>query len=1211
MSNKSHLYLGTGNYIDVSVTNGNFNGNADGWTVPSYGWFYDSNTMRGKKGESGTLTQNIANIVPGTIYKVSFSLTFVGSFWSPSGSVTMSFAGVNTVYTTAGIKTEIITAVNTNGISFTKNNNYRGRLDNVSVDTFDNRYTWEEIHLADDESINLNFAIADIEDITKRGTTYSKSISVPSTVHNDKVFQHLYDLDVENDDKYLNKKIPARLYYDDAEILNGICEITKIDTLHANNQANYEIILRGDTMSFADIVSSKYITGNQKRSDDIDFSEYNHIFTNQNISATWANTYYPSKPIGLYGSGYYYPIINYGNIEDNISYNFEQLRPALYIKELWDKIFDDAGFTYESNFLDSTYFKSLITPFTGKLRTSDDELESRKFRAGLTSNLVNQSNSNNKLIMGPEDSRPFVSYRPVINLDNAAAPLDFFDNGGNYNTTGSKYVIPNKGMYNFNFYAITKPFVMDNHLLAAGQYIAQTTDAKNYPNPVMLITAKIQRNRIGVVTTMREQTYEIPLNAFTIQVGPNTVRTNRFTNQKIWINNQGYRKTFLSAVNIEISANDIQYEQGDEVYVELQLNNKKVQWFNLLVQRVGKGQFFAGIDLVALNPDGSGLPGLSFYNTPLASDGIFLGETMYMNSCLPTQVRQIDFINSIIRMFNLIVEEDKQKTRHLIIEPRKDYFASGGTIDWTSKLDRSQAIEIERIPTLIDKNVSFKYQEDEDKYNEDYQEKYEETYGDWYIKNDDLTLNEQEISIIFSPTPGDEVPGTDIIVPQIYNVDDNNKLEVEAYKMRILHRVDIIDYPGSTFNTANTSPNRVIAINEYIAGTIASTVWMANTIVTASHLDDPYNPAYDLNWGYSKEYYNILHPTTYSLPTWSNLYNEYWRDYIELLIDKNSKIITGQFNLTEQDIYNFKFNNKVKIDGQYYIVNRITDWNPDTLTEVELIKVRVSNLPTTAPDKRADTESVLGVNIITYKNQAIPASETNNTTVQTKSGTGTFLTATPKTRSMSTNSELVYPLSTNEDWNDLSGTTTISTTTTASTISEPSIVTPESRGFVTGVNNFVDSRNTSIVGNDNNFEGPSYNTMILGDGNTIGEEVNNAVLFGNNNIVDSNINNVGIIGNNLTVSKSDTLVIGAKTILSIRPIEPIINIVSSPNLDGKQINPFNRMKQVQVLSGGNISKGVRPLRSCNTTFIVNGRITPTTIYSGYAEVQFNSNGDPI
>ena len=1244
MSNKAKLYLGTGNYIDVSIDNGNFNGNANGWTVPGSGWNYDSGSMQGQWGSTTTLSQNIANIVPGTIYKVSFYLSFEGGWWNPSGQVTMTFAGVTKVYTTAGYKTEIITAVNTNGIAFTQSFYWRGRLDTVSVDTFDNRYTWEEVHLASDEFINLNFAIADIEDITKRGTTFSKSITVPSTTHNDKVFQHLYDLDVENDDKYLNKKIPARLYYDDAEILNGICEITKIDTVHSNNQAYYEIVLRGDAKSFADIVSSKYITGNPIKADDIDFSEYNHIFTVDNIKNTWANPSYPNKPTSLYGSGYYYPIINYGNIQDNMSYNFEQLRPAIYIKEIWDKIFADAGFTYESTFINSTYFKSLITPFTGKLRTSDDELERRKFRAGLNNDLVNQSKSNNKLIHGPEDRRPFVSYLPVINNDNAVAPLDFYDNGGNYNittigsTTLTRYIVPNKGMYNFNFAAITKPFLLDNTILAAGQYIAQSTDTKYYPNPVMLLTAKIQRRRAGVVETLRSQTYEIPLNIIPVTGGGTT---NRFTNTKTWIFATGAKKTFLRDVNIDISANNRELQQGDEIYVELQLNNKKVRWVNLLGQRVGNGQISGGVDLVAVNPDGSGLPGLAFYNTPLASDGIFLGENMDMNSCLtcvgkqlfisiflasdgiflgenmdmnsclPTQVRQIDFVNSIIRMFNLIVDEDKLKSKHLIIEPRKDYFASGDTLDWTFKLDRSQAIEIERIPTLIDKNVSFVYQEDKDKYNEDYQEKYEETYGDWFVKNEDLTLDEQEISIIFSPTPGDEVPNTDIIVPQIYNVDDNDKLINEAYKMRILHRVDIIDAPGSSFTTQNTSTNKYIAVNEYVAGKINRTLWMANTIVTASHLDDPYNPTYDLNWGYSKEYYNILYPNTYKLPTWSNLYNEYWREYIELLIDKNSKMITAQFNLTEQDIYNFRFYNKIKIDGQYYIVNRITDWNPNKLTEVELIKVKISTLPVTAPAKEADTEAVLDYNNIVYRNEAVLASDTNNTTVQSKSGTGTFVTATPKTRSMSTNGEMVYPLSTNEDWNDLSGTTAITTTVTASTISEPSIVTPESRGFVTGVNNFVDSRNTVVIGNDNNFEGPSYNTMILGDSNTIGEEVNNAVLLGNNNIVDSNLNNVGIIGSNINVSKSDTLVLGGKTILSSVRIEPIVHIVSARNLDAKQINPFNRMKQVEVLSGGDISKGVRPLRSCNTTFIVNGSVTPTTIYNSYTEIQFDNNGDPI
>ena len=53
------------------------------------------------------------------------------------------------------------------------------------------------------------------------------------------------------------------------------------------------------------------------------------------------------------------------------------------------------------------------------------------------------------------------------------------------------------------------------------------------------------------------------------------------------------------------------------------------------------------------------------------------------------------------------------------------------------------------------------------------------------------------------------------------------------------------------------------------------------------------------------------------------------------------------------------------------------------------------------------------------------------------------------------------------------------------------------------------------------------------------------------------------------------------------------------------------MKQVQVLSGGDIADGVRPLRSVNTTFVVDSTTTPTTKYSGYAITEYDDNGDPI
>ena len=174
MSNKARLYLATdkstGNN-NPSVINGNFDGNANGWTVAP-GWNYNSGSMQGELGSTATLSQSISNIQLFKIYKLSFFLTFEGG--GDEGQLSLTIGGNSRIYTTPGFKTETIFVVNTNPLVFTQSYYWRGRLDNVSISSFDNEYTWEEVHLADDESINLNFAIADIEDITKRGTIESQ-----------------------------------------------------------------------------------------------------------------------------------------------------------------------------------------------------------------------------------------------------------------------------------------------------------------------------------------------------------------------------------------------------------------------------------------------------------------------------------------------------------------------------------------------------------------------------------------------------------------------------------------------------------------------------------------------------------------------------------------------------------------------------------------------------------------------------------------------------------------------------------------------------------------------------------------------------------------------------------------------------------------------------------------------------------------------------
>jgi hypothetical protein len=67
------------------------------------------------------------------------------------------------------------------------------------------------------------------------------------------------------------------------------------------------------------------------------------------------------------GSGYYYPLIDYGTYSTGkVNYDIKTFRPALFVKEYLDKMFAAAGYTYESEFLNSELFRKLIIPSNGK-----------------------------------------------------------------------------------------------------------------------------------------------------------------------------------------------------------------------------------------------------------------------------------------------------------------------------------------------------------------------------------------------------------------------------------------------------------------------------------------------------------------------------------------------------------------------------------------------------------------------------------------------------------------------------------------------------------------------------------------------------------------------------------------------------------------------------------------------------------------------------
>jgi hypothetical protein len=82
--------------------------------------------------------------------------------------------------------------------------------------------------------------------------------------------------------------------------------------------------------------------------------------------ASWNNR--NSNP----GVGYFYPLIDYGKVAETSARNhfYEQaLRPAIYVREYIQRIFNLSGYTYECDFFDTAFFKRLIVP------NNDDRLK--------------------------------------------------------------------------------------------------------------------------------------------------------------------------------------------------------------------------------------------------------------------------------------------------------------------------------------------------------------------------------------------------------------------------------------------------------------------------------------------------------------------------------------------------------------------------------------------------------------------------------------------------------------------------------------------------------------------------------------------------------------------------------------------------------------------------------------------------------------------
>lgn len=297
-----------------------------------------------------------------------------------------------------------------------------------------------------------------------------------------------------------------------------------------------------------------------------------------------------------------------------------------------------------------------------------------------------------------------------------------------------------------------------------------------------------------------------------------------------------------------------------------------------------------------------------------------LGESVIVNDTIPKGIFQKDFFTSILKMFNLMVTEDKYIEKKLIIEPYVDFY-TGTILDWSDKLDRSKPIRIKPMSEATARYYELKWKSDNDFYNEDYRKKYNEGYGDRIYDNGlEFAKDKETVEVIFAASPLYGTSGEDKVFPAIYKKSDNNtKEDPVEHIIRIMQIKKITGV--ASWNILNGATNLG-----------------SNTVYLYSgHFDDPDAPNADLNFGATKQLYFDLVAGNLS----NNLFNVYYSPYLAEITDKDSRLLTGNFKLTQQDIFNLDFSKFIYIDGGLYRLSKVVDYTPETneVTKCELLRV--------------------------------------------------------------------------------------------------------------------------------------------------------------------------------------------------------------------------------------------------------------------------------
>ena len=769
-----------------------------------------------------------------------------------------------------------------------------------------------------DEDIKIEIGFAEVQDITKKNSTFTKSFKLPGSKHNNDIFNHFYDFSASMFEYDARRKFDCQILLDGNILYEGYLRLNS--ATNDNNEIIYDVGFYSQVGNLVANIGDKMLS-------DIDFSDLNHNYNSSTIvsHAYDSNSYIMSAATQPYLDGsIYYALLSKGyqytgqTFDDtNIDYTdttvldfvfnptsqgpyltgtqgymtssstpvqWYYLTPSVQIKQIYERIYNEAGYQINSDFMDTDYFKSYYLPLT----FNDDDI--------FLSSTVDPSYAFAQQGMPPAGVISGITnytwaetfYPPPSTTSSARIPAVYVSQD-NFNATLSTHAfqITTEGQYTFR--------------LSFNAY-----NSELYPESVPL-------NAVGrfYLRCSKFQPFD-PANPLTFQSGDTVYTSPTY----IIPEGQSYGTTVTGTFNKYGSATQAFALDVDEY---LGIGDFELTYFKFEIIE-GPRQIPGGvIDIQKEFP------------------------------CC--QYKQMDFVASINQFFNMVTVPIPNDAKTLRVEPVIDFIGKGETLDWSSKVNRDEPIKVEPLTDIIEGTLNYEYEEDESWGNETFTKANNYVFGD---RNVELNQDYKDKSTDFETEFGSEVDRVLFGSPSMNDINyatnpiyfqrrdregDNGSVIPEFNPYRTTPKLLFKGFamPVSTMgNVTIQGPQGNVSRPAYWWLDDQAMSWWRgqNRFTTYPFGIDKYS--HYTNW--SDDIFDKNELSFFGAET---LYDVYWKDYIDDLTNPDNRLVTMEMYFDPFELSQLKFNEVINIDNTKFRINNIKNYSLKDrgMADVELIKL--------------------------------------------------------------------------------------------------------------------------------------------------------------------------------------------------------------------------------------------------------------------------------